>query len=469
MPMPNPEADEKTSPEQMEQVIAAAEASFLKFKKCSRYDRSRLLLKIAESIQARRGEFVNLIVKEAKKPRLLSEVEVTRAVNTFTLAAEEARRFSGDLIAIDGESTAQDYSAAQSYFVPRGPVLAIAPYNFPLNLVAHKVAPALAVGASVIVKPPPQASGPAFLLKKIFDDSLKSVALMDKIPFPSLQVIQADNDVVAITFPDKRITTLSFTGSDTVGWMLKEKAPKKKVCLELGGNAAVIVHKDADIKRAASRCALGAFAYAGQVCISVQRIFAQKSIFSSFVELFVEEVKKLKTGDPDQPDTIIGPVIDSKAETKILTWVQEAQREGAKIVHGGKSLSSALPAIQGLLEPTVLLRVSEKSKLFTEEVFGPVAFVNEYDEISEAFRSVNNSRFGLQAGVFTDSSKIMDLAIDSLDVGGLIFNDSPNFRADGMPYGGVKESGEGREGLKFAMEDYCERKTIVKWLGASRE
>lgn len=438
----------------MQSKIQKSHDAFEKYKNTSRGARSLLLQKIADGIKSKREELRNSLISEAKKPYLLADIEINRAITTFTLASEEARRFGGELIPLDTDIASKDYLPAVSQWFPRGPVLAITPYNFPLNLVAHKVAPALAVGASVIVKPPPQAPTASLILEQIFKEALKQIP--EQIPAETLQVAQVSNDELAECFKDKRIAVLSFTGSDSVGWMLKEKASHKKVVLELGGNAAVIVHTDADLKRAAARCAFGGFAYAGQICISVQRVFVQKDIMPQFTELFIEEIKKIKVGDPSEPDTVVGPVIDSKSADKIMAMIDDAVKAGAKLLCGGKRSGNTI-------EPTVLMNVAADQKVFTEEAFGPVVIINTYNLFNEAIAAVNNSKFGLQAGVFTDSTRLIDKAFNELNTGGVIVNDTPNFRADHMPYGGTKDSGEGREGVRYAMEEFSERKTLVKW------
>ena len=439
---------------QMEACLVAASSAFKTLRRSSRFARSTLLSKMAAGIQARRSEFRDVIIREAGKPYSQADVEVSRAINTFTLAAEETRRFAGDLIPVDLDAGSRGYAPATSQWAPRGPVLAIGPFNFPLNLLAHKIAPALAVGNSIIVKPPPQAPGAAALLAEIF-----ASAIGDEIPVGSLQIINGPNDVIEKAVTDWRVAILSFTGSDTVGWMLKEKAFRKKVLLELGGNAAAIVHSDGDLKRAAARLAVGGFAYAGQVCISVQRIYVQKNVIAEFQDIFLKEVGKLKVGDPSAQDTVVGPLIDKKACDRVALWIDEARKAGAKLLAGGERNG-------GFITPAVLSDVSPTQKLSCEEVFGPVVILSSYENFGEAIELVNQSRFGLQAGIFTDSSLLIAKAFAELEVGGVIINDGPTFRADNMPYGGMKDSGDGREGVRYAMEEYCDRKTLVRFTGA---
>jgi acyl-CoA reductase-like NAD-dependent aldehyde dehydrogenase len=440
----------------MEQAIEAAHVGFQAFRRTSRFYRSRLLAEIARGLEARRSELVASIIDEAGKPRALADAEVTRAIQTFSVASEEARRLGGEVIPVDWDAAGCAYSPAVSLWVPRGPVLAIAPFNFPLNLVAHKVAPALAVGAPVIIKPAPQAPGASCILARVFDE----VALEDEARF-ALQWVQAPNEVVGRAVEDPRLPILSFTGSDTVGWMLQRQAIRKRLALELGGNAAVIVHSDADLARAAARCAFGAFAYAGQVCISVQRILVHESVLARFKELFLSEVTQIaksRTGDPSDPNTLVGPVIDAGAADRILAWIEQAKASGARVLSGGGRRGQ-------LIEPTVLEGVPAGEKLSCEEAFGPVVTLDGYADFSEAIARVNASRFGLQAGVFTDRASLVQQAVDELEVGGVLINEVPTYRADHLPYGGMKDSGLGREGLRYAMEEYCERRTLVQWVG----
>lgn len=444
---------------QMERALTAARKAFEDMRGLSRYARSRLLTEIARGIGERREELTEAIVREAGKPWSLSDAEVGRAITTFTVASEEAKRFGGEVVPVDIEASGRAYSPAVAYWVPRGPVLAITPFNFPLNLVAHKVAPALAVGTSVLLKPPPQAPGASRILAEIFEKAAAAASdARERIPLAALQVLSCPNDVAEIAVSDPRMAVLSFTGSDKVGWMLQKKATGKRVLLELGGNAAVIVHKDADLSRAAARCAFGSFAYAGQVCISVQRIFVQKDVAEKFQELLIAETRKVGIGDPAKKETIVGPLIDQRAGDRLMEWIEEAKRSGAKVVLGGTRNGN-------VMQPTVLRDVPRSARLHSEEAFGPVVALETYGEFSEAIDAVNRSRYGLQAGVFTDSSKLVREAVEKLEVGGIMINEAPTYRADNMPYGGVKESGLGREGVRYAMEEFCDRRTVVSWQG----
>lgn len=444
---------------QLETAMAAATAAAAPFRRTSRLIRSRLLSAIAQGISDRRAEMTDLIVREAGKPRLLADAEVGRALITFTVAAEEAKRMGGEIVPVDIEAAGRAFAPAIAKLVPRGPVLAIAPFNFPLNLIAHKVAPALAVGAPVIVKPPPQAPGPATLLAEIFAAAAAAVAdARESIPAAALQVISGPNEVLAKAVSDPRLTILSFTGSDKVGWMLQSKATKKRVLLELGGNAAVIVHSDADLARAAARSAFGGYAYAGQVCISAQRIFVQADVYDKFLKLYLEEVRKLPVGDPAKSDTIVGPMIDAANADRVMQWIREAQESGAKLLAGGTRDGN-------IITPAVLADVPPSSKLQSEEVFGPVTVIEKYSRFEDAVARSNSSRFGLQAGVFTNDLRLVQIAEEELEVGGVIVNEIPTYRADNMPYGGMKESGLGREGIRYAIQEFCEWRTTVHWRG----
>jgi acyl-CoA reductase-like NAD-dependent aldehyde dehydrogenase len=443
---------DQASFEQIESALSAAESSFRKFRASPRFKRSLLLADMAQGIANRRVEFVERMVLEGGKPAVLSDVEVSRAISTLTLAAEEVKRWGGDVIPIDIEASGAAYSPAISMWVPRGPVLAIAPFNFPLNLIMHKVAPALAAGCSIIVKPPPQDPGCATLLAEVFAEAAKK----NEIPLATLQVISGSNDVIGRALTDSRISTVSFTGSEKAGWYMQEKSIGKKIVLELGGNAGVIVHSDADLERAAARIAYGAYAYAGQICISVQRIFVQKTVADAFEKLLITEIKKLKVGDPSDKAVMVGPVIDEKNAERILAWTDEAKTQGARIVLGGDRSGN-------MLSPILIKNVRRDAKVNCEEVFGPLATLEVYDEFDEALTKINDSKFGLQAGLFTASQKFVHQAFETIEVGGLIINDVPTFRADNMPYGGVKMSGLGREGVRYAMESYSERRTLVEW------
>ncbi len=444
----------------LERALCAAEAASRSFRALSRHAKSLLLSTMAQGISARRDEIAKVICEEAGKPISLALGEVKRAITTFTVGAEEAKRYGGELVPIDIEASGRAYAPAVSMFFPRGPVLAITPFNFPLNLVAHKVAPALGIGAPILVKPAPQAPGAAFLLAEIFAEAAAEVgrATGESVPLAALQVVSASNEVMAAAIKDPRIAVLSFTGSAAAGFHLQSMAAGKKVLLELGGNASVIVHGDADLARAAARVAFGAFAYAGQVCISVQNVLVHDSVYEDFKARLLAEVAKVQWGDPAEASVLVGPLIDEGAIERVLGWVEEARASGARMLTGGSREGK-------VVLPTVLEDAPPSLKVVCEEVFGPVVILSRYRDLDEAIAQVNSSCYGLQAGVFTDSLRAMQAAVAGLDVGGVMINEIPTYRADQMPYGGLKASGIGREGLRYAMEEYSERKTVVVWRG----
>ena len=428
-----------------ENAVRTARRAFETTRKSPSYERQRILRAISAGIAERRDDFVRMMALEAGKPVKAGRVEADRAVLTFSVAAEEATRIGGEWLPLD----VQPSTAGRAGIVRRfalGPVLGITPFNFPLNLVAHKVAPAIAAGCTIIVKPAPQTPFCALILAEIVEKA--------GLPAGALNVLPLSNPDAERLVADERLKLLSFTGSGPVGWSLKSKAGKKRVALELGGNAAVIVHSDADVEDAARRCVQGGFSYAGQSCISVQRIFVQRSVEAKFVEALVSGVKKLKVGDPLDEATDVGPLINEDAARRAATWIEEAVAGGAKLLCGGHRTGS-------LLEPAVLTRTRPEMRVNCQEVFAPVVVVEPYDEFDEAIRRTNDSPYGLQAGVFTRDAKLLFKAFEELEVGGVIAGDISAFRIDSMPYGGIKESGLGREGLRYAIEEMTEPKLLV--------
>ena len=407
--------------------------------------RYHLLQRIAGSLYDRREEIARLITSEAGKPIGDARREVSRAVQTFTVAAEEAKRIGGDVVPLDWTPGTDSHFGILRRF-PIGPILGITPFNFPLNLVAHKVAPALAAGNSILIKPAPQTPLTALLLGE--------VALDAGLPPGGLNVLPCDNQVAEQLVIDPRFKLLSFTGSAAVGWRLKEKCGKKKVVLELGGNAGVIVEPDADLDFAAQRCATGGFGYAGQTCISVQRILVHHSVVDLFTTKLLLQVARLKGGDPTDDGTVVGPLIDGKAADRVQAWIEEAVSQGARVLLGGKRMGS-------VVEATVLSNVTQTMKVSCQEVFGPVVTVTPYRRLEEAIESLNASDYGLQAGVFTQDVNKVFHAFRHLEVGAVLANEIPTFRADHMPYGGVKDSGLGREGVKAAIEEMTEPRFLV--------
>jgi len=430
---------------QLERATAAAERAFQVTRKLASYERQRVLRSIAQQVTERREELARSIALEAGKPIKTARAEVDRCILTFSVAAEEATRIGGEYLPMD----LQDFTARRWGIVrrfPLGPIAAITPFNFPLNLVAHKVAPAIAAGCTMVLKPAPQTPLTALLLAEMVHNA--------GWPAGALNVLYLSNDDASVMVADPRFKLLSFTGSSAVGWQLKTKAGKKKVMLELGGNAGVIIHSDTDVTYAAERCAVAGFSYAGQSCISVQRILVQRSVFDAFLQRFLEDTRKLRVGDPLDESTDVGPLIRESDAIRAEKWVQEAVAAGAKLLLGGNRRGS-------LFEPTVLTSTRPEMRVNCEEVFAPVKTVEPYDDFSEAIRRVNDSPYGLQAGVFTRDAKLLFQAYDELEVGGVIAGDVPSFRIDHMPYGGTKDSGIGREGLRYAIEEMTEPKLLV--------
>jgi acyl-CoA reductase-like NAD-dependent aldehyde dehydrogenase len=429
----------------VETAIQSAVQAFTITRKMTSFERATVLRKITEGIRHRREEFARTICQEAGKPIKTARIEVDRGIYTFELAAEEASRIYGEYIPLDTlEATTGRWGLVRRF--PLGPVFAITPFNFPLNLVAHKVAPAIAAGCPLILKPAPQTPVTALMLAEVVHDA--------GWPEGALAVIPLSNDDAALLVTDDRIKLLTFTGSAAVGWALKNKAGKKRVTLELGGNAAVIVHGDADPTYAAQRCVAGGFAYGGQTCISVQRILVEHSVFDQFTELLVDGVHKLKLGDPMHDDTDIPPLIRESDAIRAVQWIEEAVQAGAKLLCGGQRKGS-------FVEPAVLTGTTPEMRVNSAEVFAPVVTVEPYDDFRDAVRQVNHSSYGLQAGVLTRDAGLIQFAFEELEVGGVIVGDVPSFRIDQMPYGGMKDSGLGREGLRYSIEDMTERKLLV--------
>jgi acyl-CoA reductase-like NAD-dependent aldehyde dehydrogenase len=431
--------------EHADAAIAAAVKAFGTTRRLPAFERQRVLRRIADGIHDRRDEFSRMLALEAGKPIKNARTEVDRAVFTFNVAAEETVRGYGEYLPLDWQqSTAGRWGIVKRF--PLGPVAGITPFNFPLNLVAHKVAPAIASGCSMVLKPAPQTPLSSLLLAEVIQQA--------GWPDGGFNAVLLSNEDSGLLVTDERIKLISFTGSAAVGWAIKNNAGKKKVALELGGNSGVIVHSDADLAYAAGRCITGAFSYAGQACISVQRIFVEQSVFGRFVELLLEGVSKLRVGDPLDEKSDVGPLIRESHAIRAYDWIQEAVRAGARLLCGGQRRGA-------ILEPTVLTSTKPTMKVNCQEIFAPVVTVEPYSDFSNALRQVNNSPYGLQAGLFTRDAKLIFQAYDELDVGGLIAGDVPTFRIDHMPYGGVKDSGLGREGLRYAIEEMTEPKLLV--------
>jgi len=434
-------ADQKN----LQVAVSAAAESFAEVRQLAAHKRKEILLAVASRIGENSDRFVRLMALEAGKPAKPARAEVDRAVLTFTTAAEEAVRIYGEYLPLDFlPSTEGRWGIVRRCAV--GPIAAITPFNFPLNLVAHKLAPAIAVGCPVVLKPAPQTPFCALLLAKLILDA--------GWPEPALSVLPLRDEDAGVLVADERMKLLSFTGSAAVGWQLKQNAGKKRVLLELGGNAAVIVHRDADVDHAISRSVAGAFSYAGQSCISVQRILVHAEIFDRFTAGMVAAARRLKVGDPLDETSDVGPMIRAADVKRVENWIREATAAGAKLLCGGKASGSTIT-------PTLLSRTTPEMKVNCEEIFAPVATIEPYESFDSALAEVNRSPYGLQAGLFTRDAGLIFRAFDQLEVGGVIVGDVPTFRVDPMPYGGVKDSGLGREGIRYAMEEMTERKLLV--------
>jgi len=429
-----------------EAVLATIRASS-QLSRLTSYERKSILRAIAVSLEQGAEDLAELIAREAGKPIALARAEVSRAVATFELASEEATRIGGEVIPLDVTAVSAGYRGEVTR-VPAGPVLGISPFNFPLNLVAHKVAPALACGASIVLKPPPQAPLTSLFLAQLVRKS--------GAPPDALQVVPCDNAVAERLVRDDRFATLSFTGSANVGFHLKAIAGKKRVLLELGGNASTLVHEDAALGAAVPRIVNGAFGYAGQVCIKVQRLYVHAPIAERVTADLVARARAIEPMDPLDPKALVGPMIDEGNARRVEAWVAEAAAAGAEVLTGGRREGARVA-------PTVVRinGVGRGLKIVDEEVFGPVLTVHRYERWEDALAMADDTRYGLQAGIFTDSHTRIRQAFERLHVGGLIVNDVPTFRVDAMPYGGVRDSGLGREGVRFAIEEMTERKLIV--------
>jgi aldehyde dehydrogenase (NAD+) len=428
-----------------EDAVAAADRTFKEHSHLPTHVRAEALAQISRAIQERKDEVAELIAREGGKPIKWATIEAGRAVSTFRWASEEARRFSGEMMRLDTEESLGSRLAIIRRFA-LGPVLGISPFNFPLNLVAHKVAPALAVGAPIVIKPATSTPLGALFLAELISET--------DLPKGIFSVLPLSGSKAEVLVKDERFRKLSFTGSSEIGWKLKALDPHKHVTLELGGNAGVIVHSDADLEHAATRVAIGGNYQGGQSCIAVQRVLVQSDVYDEFAARLVEKVEALKIGDPLDSETDVGPLIDSGALDKVTEFVDEAVQRGAEILCGGKREDP-------FYRPTVLANTTPDMKVRCEEIFGPVVTLDPYDEFEQAIAEVNNSRYGLQAGVFTNDLERIMLAHRGLEVGGVIVGDTSAFRADQMPYGGTKDSGYGREGLRFAMEEMTEPRILV--------
>jgi glyceraldehyde-3-phosphate dehydrogenase (NADP+) len=430
---------------EMEDATLAAIRAFREMKALSRGQRAEILRRAADGVARRKEEIAATMSDEMGKPIQFARAEVERCVTTFTLASEEAKRWTGEVVPVDIEPHTAGYYAL-TLMVPLGPIAAISPFNFPLNLVAHKLAPCLAIGSSMVLKPARQAPLEALTLAEIVHAS--------GAPPGAFNVVNCEPEVGERLATDDRFPFLTFTGSVSIGWRLKQKAWKKRVTLELGGNAACIVHSDADLDYAVQKCLAAGFGSAGQSCISVQRILVHEPIYAAFERKLVDGVAKLKVGDPQDPATVVGPVIDAASADRILSWLSEARSAGARLLAGGTREGN-------LVQPTVVADADRGLKVSCQEVFGPVVTLGRYRDFEEAVRIADDSAYGLQAGVFTHDIRLIRQAARDLHVGGVVVNDVPTMRVDSMPYGGTRDSGAGREGPRYAMQEMSEPRLIL--------
>jgi acyl-CoA reductase-like NAD-dependent aldehyde dehydrogenase len=410
------------------------------------HKRAEILVRVAGALGRRADEAARQISAEAGKPLKAARVEVARAMSTYTMAAVEARKLAGEMVPMDA-SQAGEGKLAFTLRLPVGVVGAISPFNFPLNLVAHKLAPALAAGCAVVLKPASQTPLSALLLAELEHEAGLPPGWLNVVVGPSSEI----GDVIV---GDERVRLITFTGSSAVGWGIRERAPRKRVGLELGNATPVIVAADADVEDAAARCAANAFSFAGQSCISVQRIYVHRDVYAEFKALFVPKVEALRVGDPADEETDVGPLISADERDRVLSWIEQAREGGAAILTGG--------ALEGeLLRPTVVEQPAPDTHLSCDEAFGPVCTLQPYDTLDEAIDAANSTRYGLQAGIFTASIRSAIAASTRLEFGGVTVNEAPTFRADQMPYGGVKDSGNTREGPAWAVREMTEERLVV--------
>jgi acyl-CoA reductase-like NAD-dependent aldehyde dehydrogenase len=429
----------------LELAIHAAHVAFESGRRPATHERATVLSRIARTLQDKSAELAELITRESGKPIRYARAEVARAVLTFTLGAGESRRLGGEVLPLD-QLPGSEGRLCLFERVPRGPIAAIAPFNFPLNLVAHKLSPALAVGAPTVLKPAQQSPLTAHALGQWL--------LEAGMPGDLLSVLHMPPEVAERLVTDERMAVLSFTGSDSLGFRLKSVAGKKAVLLELGGNAPCVIDRGVDLDSIVPRVAEACWANAGQVCIKTQRVLVHRSIFSDFVDRFVKYSEGVVCGDPLREETTVGPLIEAKHVTRVLDWIREAKEGGARVLLGGQAEGQ-------IVYPTILTNTSEQMRVCRDEVFGPVAVVEAVDSFEEAIAACNRSRFGLQAGIFTNDVGRALQAFRSLRYGAVLINDTPMLRVDNYPYGGMKDSGLGREGVRFAVEEFTEPKVLI--------
>ncbi|MEO6349122.1 MAG: aldehyde dehydrogenase family protein [Candidatus Limnocylindrales bacterium] len=431
--------------EQYEEAVQAAVRAFEHTRRVPAYERGAALRGISAGIRERREELARIMTLESGKPIRDALVEVDRAVLTFRLGAEEAERMYGEVIPLDLMASSKGRIGITRRF-PIGPVAAISPFNFPLNLAAHKLAPAIAAGNSIVLKPP--SKDPLTML------TVAEIIEKQGLPEGAVSILPMSRSLGDEMVSDDRFKLLTFTGSPSVGWRMKERAGKKRVVLELGGNAGVIVDESADLDWAVKRVLVGAFSYAGQVCISVQRMYIHDGVYDRFMERFLAGINQIKAGDPLDPETQLGPMVDEQAATRTEKWVKEAEGMGARTLIGGRADGAFFP-------PTVIEDAPLEAQVCSNEAFAPLVVAFRFSDFGDAIKQVNDSLYGLQTGVFTNDLGHSWRAFNELEVGGVIVNDVPTYRIDHMPYGGVKDSGLGREGLRWAIEDMTELRIMV--------
>ncbi|MBA2879527.1 acyl-CoA reductase-like NAD-dependent aldehyde dehydrogenase [Anoxybacillus kamchatkensis] len=430
----------------VQHAIAAADKARRTMAKMPAHERAAILERVVTLLQQRADEAATIIAKEAAKPITIAKAEVARMIQTYKFAAEEAKRIHGETIPLDA-APGGEHRVAFTVREPIGVIGAITPFNFPMNLVAHKLGPAIASGNTVVLKPASQTPLSAYFIAELFDRA--------GLPKGALNVVTGSGKTVGDQIvTDPRVRMITFTGSPEVGIAIRNKAGLKRVTLELGSNSAVIIDEQVDVDRIIPRCVVGAFSFQGQVCISLQRIYVHEKRYKEFVEKFVAAVKQLKVGDPLDPKTDVSALISEKDVERSLQWIEEAKQGGATVAIGGERQGN-------ILLPTVILDASPTLKVSCQEVFAPIVLINKVSSVDEAIELVNDSRYGLQAGIYTDNVHTAWEAAEKLHVGGVLINDIPTFRVDHMPYGGVKESGFGREGIRYAIEEMTELKLII--------
>ncbi len=427
-------------------AVNAAVAAEAAMAKLPSYKRFEILCYCADRLRADRERLATVLASESGKPMRYALGEIDRSSQTLLVAAEESKRLPKEYISLDWTPAGTNREGLIKHF-PVGTIAAIAPFNFPMNLAMHKIAPAIAAGCPIVLKPARTTPLSVLEFAKIISET--------DLPAGALSIIPTDRTVGNRFVTDSRFKMLTFTGSPEVGWAMKAQAGSKKITLELGGNAGVIVSESADLEDSVTKCVSGSFAFSGQVCIHVQRIYVHKNIFQKFTEKFAEKTSKLKVGDPLASDTDISVMIDEENALRVEAWVNDAVADGAKILHGGKRQGN-------YFEPTVLTNTKPQMNVCALEIFGPVVSVEPCDSVEDAVAKINNSQYGLQAGIFTDSQREINFAFENLHVGGVIVNDVPSFRVDHMPYGGVKNSGFGREGIRYAIAEMTEPRLLVK-------